>query len=153
MTEPTRTWGLPFPFLITHILRKKGIKGNSADGPIIEHPQFGRIQWNQSCSHMPKAAAAPQPKLEPEPMDIHDMAAKQERAVEPERAAEHDEQPEEKEEYKETITLSAADIHALQDTLEDIQFQISEIQRDARQDRLETQDMLQAILDRLPPTP
>jgi hypothetical protein len=30
-TEHTRTWGLPFPFLITHILRKKGIKGNATD--------------------------------------------------------------------------------------------------------------------------
>ena len=87
---------------------------------------------------MPKAAAAPQPKpelepeLEPEPMDIHDMAAEQKRVAEPERVAEHDEQLEEEEEYEETITLSAADIHALQDTLEDIRFQISEIQRDAR---------------------
>jgi hypothetical protein len=48
VAEPTRTWGLPFLFLITHILQKKGIKGNVADGPIIEHPWLGRIQWNQS---------------------------------------------------------------------------------------------------------
>ena len=77
------------------MLRKKGIKGNSANGPIIKHPRFGRIQWNQSCSHMPRAAAAPQP--EPEPMDIHDIVAEQERVAEPERAAEHDEQPKEEE--------------------------------------------------------
>jgi hypothetical protein len=44
--EHMRTWDLPFPFLITHILRKKGIKGNATDGPIIESPHFGRIQWN-----------------------------------------------------------------------------------------------------------
>jgi hypothetical protein len=67
--------------------------------------------------------------------------------------AEHDEQPEEEEEYEETITLKAADFYALQDTLEDIRFQVANIQRDARQDRLETQDMLWAILDRLPPPP
>jgi hypothetical protein len=57
VAELTRTWGLPFTFLITHILRKKGIKGNVADGPIIEHPRFGQIQWNQSYSHMPRARA------------------------------------------------------------------------------------------------
>jgi hypothetical protein len=67
--------------------------------------------------------------------------------------AEHDEQPEEEEEYEEMITLKAADFYALQDTLEDIRFQVANIQRDARQDRLETQDMLWAILDRLPPPP
>jgi hypothetical protein len=84
--EHTKTWGLPFPFLITHILRKKGIKGNATDGPITESPYFGRIQWNQSLSHMPKSAPAPEP--EPEPMDIPKMATEQERAAEPERAAE-----------------------------------------------------------------
>jgi hypothetical protein len=50
VAEPTRTWGLPFPFLITHMLRKKSIKGNMTDGPIIEHPCFSRISWSQSCS-------------------------------------------------------------------------------------------------------
>jgi hypothetical protein len=80
---------------------------------------------------MPKVTAAPQPqpKLEPKPMDIHEMAAEQERAAEPKRAAEQeqevDEQPDE-EEYKEMITLRAADFYALQDTLEGIQFQICE---------------------------
>jgi hypothetical protein len=64
------------------MLRKKGIKGNAADGPIIEHPCFDRIQWNQSYSHMPKVTA----ELELEPMDIHEMAAEQEIAVEPEMA-------------------------------------------------------------------
>jgi hypothetical protein len=64
--------------------------------------------------------------------------------------AERDKQPEEEEEYEETITLRAADFYALQDTLEDIRFQIADIQRDARQDKLKTQDMLQGILDRLP---
>jgi hypothetical protein len=49
------------------------------------------------------------------------------------------------------ITLKAADFYALQDTLEDIRFQIADIQRDARQDRLKTQDMLRAFLDKLPP--
>jgi hypothetical protein len=146
VAEHTRTWGLPFPFLITHILRKKRIKGNATDGPITESPHFSHIQWNQSCSHMPKAT----PKPEPEPMDIQEMAAEQESAAEPQRAAEKEEQPEEEEEkYEETITLKA--FYALQHTLEDIQFQIANIQRDARQDRLETQDMLRAILDRLPP--
>jgi hypothetical protein len=59
--EHTKTWGLPFPFLVTHILRKKGIKGDSTDGPITESPYFGPIQWRQSLSHMPRAAPQPQP--------------------------------------------------------------------------------------------
>jgi hypothetical protein len=40
---------------------------------------------------MPRAATAPEPELEPKPMDIHEMAAEQKRAVKPERAAEYDE--------------------------------------------------------------
>jgi hypothetical protein len=75
---------LPFPFVITHILRKKGIKGSPADGSITESPYFGHIQWNQSLSHMPKAA----PELELEPMDIPEVAAEKEIAAEPERAVE-----------------------------------------------------------------
>jgi hypothetical protein len=71
--EHTKTWGLPFLFLITHILRKKRIKGNATDELITESPYFGRIQWNQSLSHMPRAAPALEP--EPEPMDIPEMAA------------------------------------------------------------------------------
>jgi hypothetical protein len=55
------------------------------------------------------------------------------------------------EDYEETITLRASDFVASQDILEDIQFQIANVQRDACQDRLETQAMLQAVLDRLPP--
>jgi hypothetical protein len=60
--EHMKTWGLPFPFLVTHILKKKGIKGDSTDGPITESPYFGPIQWRQSLSHMPKAAPQPQPQ-------------------------------------------------------------------------------------------
>jgi hypothetical protein len=72
---------------------------------------------------MPKAAA------KPEPMDMHEIVAEQEIAAEQEMAEEYEEeakqeievkdQPDE-EEYEETITLNAADIYALQDTLEDI---------------------------------
>jgi hypothetical protein len=92
VVEPTRTWGLSFPFLITHMLRKKG---NAVDGPIIEHPRFDRIQWNQSCSHMPKVAP------EPKPMDIQEMAAEQEIAAEPKMAEEHEEEVEQEEEADE----------------------------------------------------
>jgi hypothetical protein len=54
--EHTKTWGLPFPFLITHILRKIGIRGTPANRPITESPYFGPIQWRQSLSHMPRAS-------------------------------------------------------------------------------------------------
>jgi hypothetical protein len=50
----TKSWGLPFPFLLTHILKKKGIKGTPEDGPVSEHPFFGKNQWNHSQSHMPR---------------------------------------------------------------------------------------------------
>jgi hypothetical protein len=50
----TRSWGLPFPFLLTYILKKKGIKGTPEDGPITEYPFFGRNQWNHSQSCMPR---------------------------------------------------------------------------------------------------
>jgi hypothetical protein len=89
VAERTKTWALPFRFLITHILRKKGIKGNATDGPITKSPHFSRIQWNQRCSHMPRVV--PEPELEPESMDIQEMVAEQERATESERATKHDE--------------------------------------------------------------
>jgi hypothetical protein len=41
VVEPTRTWGLPFPFLITHILKKKGIKGNAIDGKSLSIHALG----------------------------------------------------------------------------------------------------------------
>jgi hypothetical protein len=74
-------------------------------------------------------------------------------AAEPERAVEQEEQleEEEEEEYEETITLRTSDFVSFQDILEDMLFQITDLQRTARQDRLETQEMLRAILDRLPP--
>jgi hypothetical protein len=40
--------------LLTQILKKKGIKETPKDGPVIEHPFFGRNQWNHSQSHMPR---------------------------------------------------------------------------------------------------
>jgi hypothetical protein len=78
-------------------------------------------------------------------MDIPEMVA------EPEKAAEQEEQPDEGEEYEEGIRIRASDLLHFQDTLLDIRSQIADIQRDARQDRLEVQQMFQAILDRLPP--
>jgi hypothetical protein len=94
---------------------------------------------------MPRDAPTLEPELEPEPMDIPEMAA------EPERVVEQEEQPEEEEEYEEMITLRASDFVHFQDTLVDIRSQIVDLQRDACQDRLEIQEMFRAILYRLPP--
>jgi hypothetical protein len=157
--ENTKTWGLPFPFLVTHILRKKGIKGKSTDGPITESPYFGPIQWRQSISHMPRA----QPQPQPDPMDIPEMADEPGIAAEPEIAAEAEEQPEEQteeydEEYEEGILITRSDLLYFQENLVDIRSQIKDMQtqfadsqRDARQDRLEIQETLRAIMERLPP--
>jgi outer membrane protein TolC len=78
-------------------------------------------------------------------MDIPEMAA------ELEKAAEQEKQPDEGEEYEEGIMIRASDLLHFQDTLLDIRSQIADLQRNARQDRLEVQQMFRAILDRLPP--
>jgi hypothetical protein len=59
----TKSWGLPFPFLLTHILKKKGIKVTPEDGPVSEHPLFDRNQWNHSQSHMPREVRVEIPTL------------------------------------------------------------------------------------------
>jgi hypothetical protein len=61
-------------------LRKKGIKGTSKYGPAKEHPYFGRIQWNQSQSHMPKGLRVPAPaanRVEAEPMEAKEPTTQQ----------------------------------------------------------------------------
>jgi cob(I)alamin adenosyltransferase len=65
---------------------------------------------------------------------------------------------EKKAEQEETITISATDFYALQKTLADIRFELANMRRDARQDKLEVderyeaqQAMLRAILAWLPP--
>jgi hypothetical protein len=87
---------------------------------------------------MPRAQPQPEPAPVPEPMDIPEMAA------EPEIAAEQEELLDESEEYEEGITIRRSDLLHFQETLVDLQ-------RDARQDRLEVQQMFRAIMDRLPP--
>jgi hypothetical protein len=56
--------GLPFPFLLTHILKKKGIKGTLEDGPVTKHPLFGRNQWNHNQSHIPRGVRVQIPAVE-----------------------------------------------------------------------------------------
>jgi hypothetical protein len=84
--QSTRRPGACLSLLATHILRKKGIKGDSTDRPITKSPYLGPIQWRQSLSHMPRAAPQPQPEPAPvpEPMDIPEMSAMPERAAEQE---------------------------------------------------------------------
>jgi hypothetical protein len=47
--------------------------------------------------------------------------------------------------------IRRSDLLHFQETLVDIRSQIADLQRDARQDRLEVQQMFRAIMDRLPP--
>jgi hypothetical protein len=91
-------------------------------------------------------------------MDIPELVAEHEMAFEPQRQPEEQpkEQPEEYEEEQleedeECITLRQSDLLHFQDTLVDIRSQIADLQRDARQDKLEVQQMFRAIMDRLPP--
>ena len=137
-TEGRKNWGLPFPFLITYMLRKKGIKGTSADGPITEHPQFGRIQWNQSYSHMPRGLRA-RAVDEPVPMDMDEVVeAEYKVAVEPEAAEERVVGQED------MITISTTDYRAMQQTLADIRFELVVMWRDERQDKLEANERYHA---------
>jgi hypothetical protein len=85
----------------------------------------------------------------PEPMDIPEMAAEPEIEAEQEQPEEYDEEP--LEEDEECITIRRSDLLHFQDTLVDIRSQIADLQRDARQDRLEVQEMFRAIMERLPP--
>jgi hypothetical protein len=111
VAEHTKTWGLPFLFLITHILRKKGIKGNAVNGPITESPHFGRIQWNQSCSHMPRVVRDPEMMDVDEPV-VPEPAVPETSAPEPGKPPMEPEIEEEEEDYEETITLRASDFVA-----------------------------------------
>jgi hypothetical protein len=86
-----------------------------------------------------------------EMMDVDELVVLKTSAPEPVEPPVEPEIEKDEEDYEETITLKASDFVASQDILEDIIFQIANVQRDARQDRLETQAMLRAILDRLPP--
>jgi hypothetical protein len=99
------------------MLWKQGIKGTPEDGPITKHPQFGRIQWNQSYSHMPRGHRA-KATDKPEMMDMEELAVLEpiELVAEPHVADEEEEEAEQ----EETITLRVANFYALQDTLEDI---------------------------------
>jgi hypothetical protein len=60
-------------------MKKKGIKGTPEDGPVTEHPFFGRNQWNHSQSHMPRGIRAPVPVDEgledAEHMEVEEPAA------------------------------------------------------------------------------
>jgi hypothetical protein len=83
---------------------------------------------------------------EPEMMDVDELVVPE--PVVPEIAAPEPAEPpvepeeEEEEEYEKTIMLRASDFVAFQDILEDIRFQVADMQRTAHQDRLETQEML-----------
>jgi hypothetical protein len=140
-TDTTKSWGLPFPFLITFMLWKKGIKGIAADGPISDHPHFRQIQWNQSYSHMPRGHRA-RATDEQDMMDIEEPAAQPEPSAQPEAAVDPDaaDDKEEGEEYEETITISASDLVALQDTLDDMRSKIDNIERDAHQAQLKVKE-------------
>jgi hypothetical protein len=120
-----RTWGLPFPFLITHILRKKGIKGNAIDGPITKSPYFGHIQWNQSCSHMPRAVR------EPEMMDVDEPVVPKPTAPEIAHPSQQSRQWRHKKKKKKSMKKRShsepLDFVAFQDILEDMQSHITNL--------------------------
>jgi hypothetical protein len=105
------------------------------DGPITEHPQFGQIQWNKSYSHMPQGHWA-KAADEPEMMDMDEPATPE--PVEPDKVDEVEQ------EYEETITIRALDLIGLQDSLDDMRFEITNIERDARQAQLKAEERFEA---------
>ena len=73
-------------------------------------------------------------------MDIEEPSAQPEATVELDTADDE----EEGEEYKETNTISASDLVALQDTSNDMRFKIANIERDAHQAQLEAEERFKA---------
>jgi hypothetical protein len=144
----TNSWGLPFPFLLTYILKKKGIKRTSIDGLVKEHPYFGQIQWNQSYSHMPRIHQAPVAEaegVEEEPMNMEELATAQ--------GGE-----------KESVTIGRTNYQFFHDEMAFFWFEIVDIRQEEWEDwylenqclnrleqRIDKQEgMLRAILERLP---
>jgi hypothetical protein len=81
--------------------------------PISEHPQFGLIQWNQSCSHMlrehwARATGIERTADDAKPMDMDGAVA------------------EEEAEQEETITMSTAHYRSIQQDLQDIRFELAD---------------------------
>jgi hypothetical protein len=134
-TTTTKSWGLQFPFLLTYILKKKGIKGTPEDGPVTEHPFFGRNQWNHSQLYMPRGVGIQIPA------DERGEAAKhmKEDAPAPQQGGRADSAVISRTEYE---FLSGA--HQCMDRLEE-RFATME------QQFVTQADLLKAILERLPP--
>ena len=135
----TKSWGLPFLFLLTHILKKKGIKGTPEDGPVTEHPFFGRNQWNHSQSHMPKEVRVQIPADEGEEAIEHMDEDAPAPVPTPPQGGRNDSVVISRTEYD---FLSGA--HQCMDRLEQ-RFANMETQSAAQT------DILRAILERLPP--
>jgi hypothetical protein len=93
----------------------------------------------------------PRDAAKPEPMDMHEIVAEQEIAIEPVMAEEYEEEAEQETEakdqpneaeYEEMVTIRASDLLAMQDTLDDMRFKIANIERDARQAQFEAEERL-----------
>jgi hypothetical protein len=131
----TKSWGLPFPFLLTHILKKKGIKGTPEDGPVSEHPFFGRNQWNHSQSHMPREVRVELPAEEGGEEAEH----MEEDAPPPQQGGRAD-----------TVVISRTEYELLSGThqrLEKLEQSFANIERQTASHTT----ILRNILDRLPP--
>jgi hypothetical protein len=131
----TKSWGLPFPFLLTHILKKKGIKGTPEDGPVSEHPFFGRNQWNHSQSHMPREVRVELPAEEGGEEAEH----MEEDAPPPQQGGRAD-----------TVVISRTEYELLSGThqrLEKLEQSFANIERQTASHT----SILRDILDRLPP--
>ncbi|XP_059454545.1 uncharacterized protein LOC132184800 [Corylus avellana] len=131
--ESTHSWGLPFPYLITYILRKKGIKGTAADELVTTTPIFGIRQWNKSCSYMPQAL----PEEEEEAEEAEPMA-EDESATEP--VAEVEEEA--------SIDIRAIQYRSICERMEGLRRELADQRMEAREDKV-TMDKRLAVLENL----
>jgi hypothetical protein len=116
-------------------MKKKGIKGTPEDGPVTEHPFFGRNQWNHSLSHMPRGLRAQIPVAE----RVEEADIMEEDAPAPQQGG-----------RKSSVVISQTEYDFLRGAnqrLERMEQHFANMEQ-----QFTTQgEMLKAILDRLPP--
>jgi hypothetical protein len=121
--------------MLTHIMKKKGIKGTPEDRPITEHPFFGRNQWNHSRSHMPRGLRELIPTVE----RVEEAEHMEEDALAPQQGG-----------RRRSVVISQTEydfLHSANQRLERMEQRFANMEK-----QFDTQgEMLKAILEQLPP--
>jgi hypothetical protein len=153
-TKNANTWSLPVPCLVTKLLQAKGVVFLDEDHTLTDFPQFRVPQWNQSVSHMPimEAEAHDDNESATEEMDEDTADAD---AAQPEEDVDKD-----GDDAFMHDTITHAQYTYLCDKVTRLSFEIANHRRVYRKDQLrneqahmQTQRLLQSLLERFPPPP